>query len=115
MVVDQSLDHQFVLANFLEVNQFLVVELIQLKKISITQGFAFYAQAVAEAFALHAQAFVVDAHALAFHAQALDFYAQGFAFYSQALAFLAQALDFYAQALAVYLPQSFQVFSTPSK
>ena len=94
MVVDQSLDHLFVLANFLEVNQFLVVELIQLKKISITQGFAFYAQAVAEAFALHAQAFALHA---------------------QAFAVDAHALALHAQAFALYLPQSFQVFSTPSK
>jgi hypothetical protein len=65
-----------VLANFLEVNQILAVELMQLKKISIAHGFAFYTQA----FALHAQAFAVD-----------------------------------ARALALYLPQSFQVFSTPSK
>jgi len=46
MVVDQSLDHQFVLANFLEVNQFLVVELMHLKKISVAQALDFYAQAL---------------------------------------------------------------------
>jgi hypothetical protein len=42
MVVDQSLDHQFVLANFLEMNQFLVGELMQLKKISVAQALALY-------------------------------------------------------------------------
>jgi len=47
MVVDQSLDHHFVLANFLEVNQFLAVRLMQLKKISIAQALAFHAQALA--------------------------------------------------------------------
>jgi hypothetical protein len=46
MVVDQSLDHQFVLAKFLEVNQFLAMELMQLKKISIAQALDFYAQAL---------------------------------------------------------------------
>jgi hypothetical protein len=94
MVVDQSLDHLFVLANFLEVNQFLAVELIQLKKISVAQALDFYAQAVAEAFALHAQAFALHA---------------------QAFAVDAHALALHAQAFALYLPQSFQVFSTPSK
>jgi hypothetical protein len=46
MVVDQSLDYLFVLANFLEVNQFLVVELMHLKKISVAQALDFYAQAL---------------------------------------------------------------------
>ncbi|KAJ6869445.1 hypothetical protein NC651_034245 [Populus alba x Populus x berolinensis] len=59
----QSLDHQFVLANFLDVNQFLAVELMHLKKILIAQAPAFHTPA------------------LAFHAQALDFYAQALALY----------------------------------
>jgi hypothetical protein len=67
MVVDQSLDHQFVLANFLEVNQFLIVQLMQLKKISIAQPLAFQAQSCAQALALRA-------HALAFYAEDLALY-----------------------------------------
>jgi len=47
MVVNQSFDHLFVLANFLEVNQFLTVELMLLNKISSAQYLAFQAQALA--------------------------------------------------------------------
>jgi hypothetical protein len=46
MVVDQSFDHLFVLANFLEMNQFLAVELMHLEKILVAQALDFYAQAL---------------------------------------------------------------------
>jgi hypothetical protein len=93
-----------VLANFLEVNQFLAVELMQLKKISIAQALAVDAQALD----LYTQALVVDA-------QALDLFAQALAVDSQALDLFAQALAVDSQALDLYMLQSFQFFSSPSK
>jgi len=55
-VVDQFLDHQFVLANFLKVNQFFAVKLMLLKKILVAQALAFDAQTLhlyAQALALY--------------------------------------------------------------